>query len=172
MRSTIRPFQFGFVAAFGAFAFVLAACSSSGTSSAPSAAPSAAAATGGGAAAIATGSGAVGAYLTGAGGKTLYIFTPDAAGKSTCVDKCAATWPPFTVTGGAPAAGAGVTGSLTTLARPDGTTQVAINGMPLYYYAADTKAGDTTGEGVGGKWFVARPDGALPSAAPSSSTRY
>ena len=33
--------------------------------------------------------------------------------------------------------------------------QLAINGSPLYYYAADTKAGDTTGQGVGGKWFVA-----------------
>ena len=43
--------------------------------------------------------------------------------------------------------------------------QVAINGLPLYYYADDTKAGDTTGQGVGGKWFVASPTGAMPSPA-------
>jgi predicted lipoprotein with Yx(FWY)xxD motif len=65
-----------------------------------------------------------------------------------------------------------VTGSLTTFARPDGTTQVAYNGSPLYYYAADTKAGDTTGQGVGGKWFIASPTGTGPGAAPSSSGRY
>ena len=55
-----------------------------------------------------------------------------------------------------------MTGTLTTFARPDGTMQVAYNGIPLYYFAKDTKAGDTTGQGVGGKWFVASPTGALP----------
>ena len=68
--------------------------------------------------------------------------------------------------------GAGVTGALTTFARPDGTMQVAINGFPLYYYSGDTKAGDTTGQGKFGKWFVASPTGAAPagSAAPSASS--
>ncbi len=47
--------------------------------------------------------------------------------------------------------------------------QVAINGMPLYYYKADSAAGDTTGQGVGGKWFVASPSGAAPSVAPSAA---
>ena len=83
--------------------------------------------------------------------------------------KCAATWPPFVVASGAPTAGTGVTGALTTFARADGAMQVAINGLPLYYYAADTKAGDTTGQGVGGKWFVASPTGAAPLAVPSSA---
>jgi predicted lipoprotein with Yx(FWY)xxD motif len=32
---------------------------------------------------------------------------------------------------------------------------VSYNGMPLYYYAADSAAGDTKGQGVGGVWFVA-----------------
>ena len=36
--------------------------------------------------------------------------------------------------------------------------QVAYNGKPLYYYAADSKAGDTTGQGVGGKWYRGDPD--------------
>ncbi len=162
MRSTTRPF----LAVLGGLALVLAACSSSGASPAPSAAA------GGGALVLATGSGTVGAYVTGTDGKTLYIFTPDSANRSTCVDACAATWPPVIVTGAAPAAPADVTGALTTFARPDGSMQLALNGMPLYYYAKDTKAGDTTGEGVGGKWFVARPDGALPSAEPSSAIGY
>jgi hypothetical protein len=64
-----------------------------------------------------------------------------------------------------------VTGALTTFARPDGKMQVAINGRPLYYFAADSKAGDTTGQGFAGKWFVATPTGvtAPPAASPAAS---
>lgn len=167
MRSTInRPRSLAFVALAG-LALVAAACSSSGgASTAPTAAPPSAA---GGAVAVNVATGAPGSFLTGKDGKTLYVFTPDSANKSTCVDKCAATWPPFVVVSGIPTAGTGVTGTLTTFARADGAMQVAINGLPLYYYAADTKAGDTTGQGVGGKWFVASPTGAAPIAAPSTA---
>ena len=116
------------------------------------------------------GNGAVGAFLTGKDGKTLYVFTPDSANKSTCTDQCATNWPPFTVPAGTtPKADSGVTGTLTTFARADGTQQVAINGLPLYYFAKDTKAGDTNGQGVGGKWFVATPNGAMPSPAGSGA---
>jgi predicted lipoprotein with Yx(FWY)xxD motif len=119
---------------------------------------------------VAVANGTVGAYLTGKDGRTLYVFTPDPANTSTCIDACATTWPPFTVgSGGAPKAGGGVTGTLSSFARPDGTMQVAYNGSPLYYYAADAKAGDTTGQGVGGKWFIASPTGTGPGAAPSPS---
>ena len=176
MRSTIsRPRSLAIVA-LGGLALIAAACSSTG--GAATAAPSAAAI---GSRAIRRGTGgrpsrstsptaAPGAFLTGKDGMTLYVFTPDSANKSTCVDKCATTWPPFIVAAGStPKAGTGVTGALTTFARADGTMQVAINGMPLYYYAADTKAGDTTGQGVGGKWFVASPSGAAPSVAPSAA---
>ena len=184
MRPTVRPTRIGFLTAIGGLALVLAACSSSGSSSAPSAAaPSAApttaasaatsaaaSAAAGGALTLATGTGPVGTYLTGVDGKTLYIFTKDSANKSVCVDACAAKWPPVIVTGSAPAAPAGVTGALTTFARADGSMQLAINGLPLYYYAPDTKAGDTTGQGVGGVWFIATPDGMLPAASPSAAT--
>ena len=50
-----------------------------------------------------------------------------------------------------------MTGALTTFARPDGSMQVAYKGAPLYYYAGDSAAGDTNGQGVGGNWFVAAP---------------
>jgi predicted lipoprotein with Yx(FWY)xxD motif len=183
MRSTSYRHRISGLAAIGGVLLVVAACSSAGASTAPSAAtvpssaPSAApSAVGSGAAgaalAIAMATGTVGDYLTGADGKTLYIFTADSANTSTCTGTCAQTWPPLVVTGSAPTPGAGVTGALTTFARPDGTMQVAINGYPLYYYAGDTKAGDTTGQGKFGKWFVASPTGAAPggSAAPSSSS--
>ncbi len=175
MPSTISRPRTLAVAALSGLALIAAACSSSGGSA--TAAPSAAASSAPSAAAPAgdvtlnLANGAPGAFVTGKDGLTLYVFTPDSAGKSTCVDACAKTWPPLVVAAGStPKAGTGVTGALTTFARADGSMQVAINGMPLYYYAADTKAGDTTGQGAGGKWFVASPTGAAPSAAPSASS--
>ena len=100
----------------------------------------------------------VGTYLVGEDGRTLYIFDRDSATTSACSGGCAQAWPPFVVEGAeAATAGDGVTGALATIARDDGTTQVTYAGHPLYYYAADTKAGDTTGDGVNGVWHVAKP---------------
>ena len=105
-------------------------------------------------------SGAVGSYLTGEDGKTLYTFKNDVvgSGKSTCSGGCASKWPAFTVDSKDQLkAGTGVTGALDVFARDDGSMQVSYKGAPLYYFAADTKAGDTMGQGVGGVWFVANP---------------
>jgi predicted lipoprotein with Yx(FWY)xxD motif len=181
MLSTINPSRTRLAAMVGSLVLIVAACSSAGgASSAPSAAPStaASAAAGGGAITVVVANGTVGAYLTGKDGNTLYTFKADSMNTSACLDACAAKWPPFTIGGSDTLKpGDGVMGSLTTFARPDGSMQVAYNGAPLYYYAADSKAGDTTGQGFGGKWFVASPTGtapasggsAAPSAAPSSS---
>jgi predicted lipoprotein with Yx(FWY)xxD motif len=93
------------------------------------------------------------------GGKTLYIFTPDDSATPTCVDACATAWPPLA--GGAAVAGDGIEAEdLTTVARPDGSMQVAYYGWPLYFYANDAAPGDVTGQGVGGKWWVIGADGA------------
>ena len=90
---------------------------------------------------------------------TLYIFTNDTPGTSNCNGQCASLWPPL-LTNGSPVAGQGVTSSmLGTVMRADGTTQVTYNSWPLYYYAKDSTAGDTNGEGVGSVWFVITPDG-------------
>lgn len=102
--------------------------------------------------------GAVGAYLTGLGGRTLYTFKPDSANTSTCDGGCAEAWPPFTVPPGTELTpGIGVDGTLTTFERADGTLQVAYDGAPLYYFANDTAPGDTNGQGLGDNWFVAAP---------------
>ena len=105
-------------------------------------------------------SGAVGPYLTGEDGMTLYTFKPDVAdsGKSTCNGDCATNWPPFVLESDDEVeAGDGVSGSISTITRDDGTRQVAYNGKPLYYFKNDTKAGDTNGQGLADKWFVAAP---------------
>jgi predicted lipoprotein with Yx(FWY)xxD motif len=112
---------------------------------------------------LATGTDAtLGEYVTGAEGMTLYLFTPDAdaPGKSVCNGDCATAWPPLTVeAAGDVAPGAGFTGVLGTVTRDDGTLQVTLGGWPLYYYAADQAAGDITGQGVGGVWYLIGPDG-------------
>ena len=122
------------------------------------ASPSPSAAGGTGTVEVVTASGSLGTWLTGFGGMTLYTFEPDSPNASTCVDDCAQAWPPFTVTAaGEVEAGDGVSGVLSTFERPDGTLQVAYDGAPLYYFANDTAVGDTNGQGLGDRWFVAEP---------------
>lgn len=103
---------------------------------------------------------AFGQFLTDDQGRTLYIFLTDAQKASTCYDACAQTWPPLLIQG-SPVAGDGVDASLlTTTQRKDSTTHfhalkgVAYNGWPLYYFAADQKAGDTKGQGAKDVWYV------------------
>jgi predicted lipoprotein with Yx(FWY)xxD motif len=108
----------------------------------------------------------LGAYLTGQNGMTLYVLTKDGADTSTCSGTCATNWPPLTVSAGATITGpTGATGAFATLTRADGTMQVSYNHMPLYYYAGDSKAGDTLGQGKNNTWFVAPLSGSLAPAA-------
>ena len=48
-------------------------------------------------------------------------------------------------------------GDLSIVTRDDGKKQWASKGWPLYYWIKDTKAGDKTGDGVGGAWKLAKP---------------
>ena len=101
----------------------------------------------------------LGDYLAGENGMTLYTFTPDSApNKSTCNGDCATNWPPLLLEEDETIVGdTGVSGTIATFARDDGTMQVSYNGKPLYYFKNDKAAGDTNGQGVGDKWFVAKP---------------
>ena len=105
--------------------------------------------------------GAVGQVLVGANGQTLYAFTKDVDGVSTCFDACAAAWPAVTVTG-TPTAPAGVDPALvSTVVRPDGSKQLKVGKWPLYFYAGDGAPGETNGQGVGSVWFFEGADGKL-----------
>ena len=90
--------------------------------------------------------------LTDNNGMTLYTFDKDSAGVSTCYDSCATAWPPFLAAADAASPGNG----LTVIARNDGTHQWAKDGAPLYYWQGDSAPGQTTGDGVGGVWHIAR----------------
>lgn len=103
----------------------------------------------------------LGKILVDGKGMTLYVFTKDVADKSNCAGGCAKAWPPL-LTMGSPKAGDGVDASmLGSAALADGTKIVTYNHMPLYYFAKDSKAGDTTGQGVGTVWFTVSPSGQM-----------
>jgi predicted lipoprotein with Yx(FWY)xxD motif len=90
--------------------------------------------------------------LTNNRGMTLYTFDKDPKGKSVCNDSCAKNWPPLAAPDIANASGA-----YTKVSRTDGSKQWAYKGKPLYLWAKDQKAGDRTGDGVGGVWHIAQP---------------
>lgn len=100
----------------------------------------------------------LGTYLIAYNGMTLYTYSKDAAGTSTCYAQCAQTWPPYIVPAGMTFnIEAGIGGQAASIERADGTYQVTYNGMPLYFYSGDTRSGDVEGQGVGGAWQVAKP---------------
>lgn len=104
-------------------------------------------------------------------GKTLYYFTSDSATTVACTSAqgCITTWPPLMSTSISVAPIAGLTGVLTTVDR-SGQPQIEYNGHPLYTYAADSAPGDTKGNGLFGKWFVATVD--LAPASGSGGNGY
>jgi len=105
--------------------------------------------------------------LTNSAGFTLYWFVPDTSTTSKCTGSCAAFWPPVK---GPATAGSGVTGTLGTITRPDGSTQAAYDGHPLYTYAGDSAPGQAKGNGLnvsGGVWHEVTVSG---GAAPAAST--
>lgn len=104
----------------------------------------------------------LGDHLTDADGFALYIFGNDASGTNMCSGSCAGNWPVYNA-GDLSAAdlGAGLDIDDFGTATSGGVTQTTYKGWPLYYYAPGgvrEAPGNTTGEGVGGLWFVAKAD--------------
>lgn len=98
-----------------------------------------------------------GSVLTDKDGRTLYFFSLDANGSSSCTGGCAGIWPIY------------YSAELSSdteinqedvgvITRADGSKQSTYKGWPLYYYASDEKAGDIKGDAVNNIWFVAKPD--------------
>ena len=106
-----------------------------------------------------------GQYVVDGEGFTLYRFDPDNAhpSKATCNDQCAVTWPPTTAAHTVQFAGLDRT-AIGVVARDDGSVQMTIGGWPVYRFSKDTAPRQSSGEGVGGTWFVVAPDGSKASA--------
>jgi len=108
-------------------------------------------------------------YFVGPTGLTLYTFDNDSLGDSSCAGDCAGNWPPLTVASTPEiTVGPGLDlAEFTAIPRDDGAQQVTYKLIPLYYFAGDSAAGDTNGDGVGDVWHLATPTSTLPSPAPS-----
>jgi predicted lipoprotein with Yx(FWY)xxD motif len=109
---------------------------------------------------VSTASTDLGDVLVNADGMTLYVFTNDTEGVSTCTGDCAGTWPALTVDSADLPEGLDA-GIYSVATNEDGTFQLAANDQPLYTFSGDTAAGDTNGQGIGGIWFVVGPDGQM-----------
>jgi predicted lipoprotein with Yx(FWY)xxD motif len=105
--------------------------------------------------------------------RTLYVFDEDTPGEpSTCTAACADAWPPLVVDG-APVLGDGLDpAAFTTITRPGGGAQLAVEGRPLYRFAGDAAPGDTTGHGSQGLWWAVGPDGAPRPESSSGGLGY
>jgi predicted lipoprotein with Yx(FWY)xxD motif len=98
----------------------------------------------------------LGRILVDVHGRTLYLFLKDQHGKSACSGACAKAWPPLMTNGRPKVSGGAEAGMLGTTHRASGT-QVTYAGHPLYLFAGDKKAGQTSGEGstaFGAPWYV------------------
>ncbi len=96
---------------------------------------------------------------------TLYTFDDDTLQSSNCKGSCLTNWPALIINPNA--ADSSLEWPYGFIYR-EGGTQLTLNGKPLYFFAGDTQAGQTKGEGVGGKWVVAR---AAPVAVKNHSTK-
>jgi predicted lipoprotein with Yx(FWY)xxD motif len=170
-------------AALAALALAVSACGSSSSSSAASGSTPAAGASSPASSAPASSGGTtltartIGSQqvVTNSKGFTVYWFAPDTSTTSKCTGSCATYWPPVK---GPATAGSGVTGTLGTITRSDGTTQATYDGHPLYTYVADTAPGQAKGNGTnlsGGLWYEMTVSGATPGAgagaSPSTSSK-
>ena len=158
------------VAGLAALALTVSACGSSGSSSGTVANTPAAGGSSSAASAAAGGSTVtektIGSQqvVVDSSGMTLYWFAIDTPTKSNCSGQCATYWPPVK---GPLTAGSGVTGTLGTITRSDGSTQATYDGHPLYTFVGDKSPGQNTGNGKnlsGGLWWEMTVSGSTPPA--------
>ncbi len=147
---------------FAVLALAVAACGSTTASSVSVPQPAVAAPSIAAGAVLGTASTPLGTILVDAQGRTVYEFASDSKNTTTCTGQCLTYWPVVTAPAKVSGTNPGVTGTVGSFARPDGGSQLTINGLPLYTYAADTAPGMTGGQGStgsGAKWWVVAPDG-------------
>ena len=111
----------------------------------------------------------LGNVLVDASGRTVYMFSPDSSGTSTCDASCLQYWPPV-----APGKAAStVTGKVASTTTTAGGKIATVGGWPVYTFIQDQKPGDVAGEGFsdfGGVWYAVSPSGQPVKSGGSSST--
>jgi predicted lipoprotein with Yx(FWY)xxD motif len=98
-----------------------------------------------------------GKLITDNNGRSLYFFSNDIVGSSSCEGNCATTWKPFYVKDAIIGEGLNEA-EFGIITRADGTKQNTYWGWPLYYFSGDSGEGDTNGDNVSNVWYVAKPD--------------
>jgi predicted lipoprotein with Yx(FWY)xxD motif len=136
--------------------FLLSACGSSSSATATSGgATSPGPASGSG---LHVASTSLGKVLVDASGRTVYMFTADSSGHSTCDAACLQYWPAV-----APGhAASTVTAKVASTATTSGSTIATVAGWPVYTFIQDQQPGDVTGQGLskfGGIWYAVSPSG-------------
>ncbi len=132
-----------------AASLALAACGGGGSSD------SAAPATAGTTVAIKSIDG-IGDVLVDPGGKALYSSDVEADGKVRCTGACTSFWTPLTTDSAKPTASADA-GKLGVVKRPDGASQVTVDGKPLYTFTEDAPgkvAGNGFSDAFDGRHFT------------------
>jgi predicted lipoprotein with Yx(FWY)xxD motif len=120
----------------------------------------------------------VGDVLVDSSGMALYTNDVDTRSKIACTDQCLTEWLPLAApSGGQPTSDdSAVQDKLGTVQRPDGSSQVSLDGLPLYTFADDTP-GQVTGDGFsdsfGGTtftWTVAAAGGGSSDSSSATAT--
>jgi predicted lipoprotein with Yx(FWY)xxD motif len=111
-------------------------------------------------------SSSLGSYLVDKNGSTLYFFSNDFNGRTSCINGCAALWPYFYVADLSQSdLGPGLNIADFDTIQINGMPQLRYKTWPLYYYAplegstnVREAPGETMGEGLFNVWYVAKPD--------------
>lgn len=175
MNTRTRPVAVGGLLVAGTL--LLSACGSSSTSGQEPAAGSMASTSAGATGAVKLGTTEVGKALVGPNGKTLYAFAKDTKGHSACTGECATYWPPVPSSDAPKGHARAITAKFGSIERADGSSQLTVNGYPMYTYVGDDTMGQANGQGLntsGGLWWVVSGDGSWVTdsagSTPSPST--
>ncbi|MFE7120045.1 SCO0930 family lipoprotein [Streptomyces sp. NPDC057654] len=104
---------------------------------------------------------ALGRIFTDGEGRTLYRFNKDSAWpmRFACTGACLDTWKPAKPADKKKLGDAIPAKLISTVPRPDGTKQLAVDCWPVYWFTGDKKAGDVNGQGKMGLWFAVSDSG-------------
>ena len=113
--------------------------------------------------------------LTDTKGMTLYYVATDSPTRSSCTGGCAKIWPPLLSTS-VPSTDGPLPGKLALVKTANGS-QVSYYGHLLYRYSGDTAPHQANGQGVAGKWWVAKVDlkpaaAGAPGPSPTKPSGY